>query len=86
MSVIVGKPVTLGGGVNDTLPPQVTGFTASAGNAQVTLSWDDIPAEWADGVLKDYVIVYKPGAIPDGVSDGTQVVVPYTPANTMETE
>lgn len=67
-----------GSGVNDTLPPQVTNFAAEAGNAQVTLTWDDVPAQWADGVLKDYVIVYKAGGIPTGVNDGAQVVVDYT--------
>ena len=80
MNVIYGKPVMCVGGVNDTLPPQVTNFTAEAGNEQVTLSWDDIPSEWADGVLKDYVIVYKAGGIPTGVNDGTKVVVPYNPS------
>lgn len=64
-----------GSGVNQTLPPQVTGFTATAGNAKVTISFNEIPSPYNEN-LKDYVLVYKKGGIPTGVNDGTKVVIP----------
>ena len=71
---MIGRGVFAGGGVNDTLPPQVTNFAVQPGNAQVTVTFDEIPAEYQQ-YLKEYVIVYKPGGIPEGVNDGTKVVV-----------
>ena len=64
-----------GSGVNQTLPPQVTGFAVTSGNAKVTVSFNEIPAPYNEN-LKDYVLVYKAGGIPTGVNDGIKVVIP----------
>ena len=75
----------VGGGINDTLPPQVTNFVAIAGDAQVTLSWDAISAEYQQ-YLQQYVIVYKQNGIPTGVNDGTKVIVPNSETQTVITQ
>lgn len=64
-----------GSGVNQTLPPQVTGFAVTSGNAKVTVSFNEIPAPYNEN-LKDYVLVYKAGGIPTSVNDGIKVVIP----------
>ncbi|VYS76294.1 Uncharacterised protein [uncultured Anaerotruncus sp.] len=78
-----GVPVTLtvsggncffkaGAGVNDTLPPQVTGFKAvdssSGGVPKITVSWQN-PTAFFAGIL----IVRKEGSAPTGVRDGVKV-------------
>lgn len=78
-----GVPVTLtvsggscffkaGAGVNDTLPPQVTGFKAvdssSGGVPKITVSWQN-PTDFFAGIL----IVRKEGSAPTGVRDGVKV-------------
>lgn len=63
-----------GGGVNDTLPPQVSNLNVAGGDGKLTVSFDDT-AEAYQQYLKDYVIVYKLGGIPTGVNDGIKVVV-----------
>ena len=77
-----GVPVTLtvsggscffkvGAGVNDTLPPQVTGFKAvdssGGGVPKITVSWQN-PTAFFAGVL----IVRKEGSAPTGVWDGVK--------------
>ena len=58
-----------GGGVNQTLPAQITAFTATADNTpSVTLSWQN-PTEYWAGTL----IVKKAGSAPEGVNDGVKV-------------
>lgn len=57
------------GGVNQTLPPQVTGLTARAsGVPSIAVSWTNPGAYWA-GTL----IVRKAGSAPAGVRDGERV-------------
>ncbi len=78
-----GVPVTLtvsggscffkvGAGVNDTLPPQVTGFKAvdssGGGVPKITVSWQN-PTAFFAGIL----IVRKEGSAPTGVRDGVKV-------------
>lgn len=59
-----------GGGVNDTLPAQVTNFKAVqvSGAQRVTVSWTN-PTSYFSGIL----IMRKAGSAPTGVRDGTQV-------------
>lgn len=58
-----------GGGVNQTLPAQVTAFTATADSTpSVTLSWLN-PTEYWAGTL----IVKKAGSAPEGVNDGKKI-------------
>lgn len=79
----IGVPVTLtvsggscffkaGAGINDTLPPQVTGFKAvdssGGGVPKITVSWQN-PTAFFAGVL----IVRKEGSAPTGVRDGVKV-------------
>ena len=71
MSVIYGKPVNVGGGgVNETLPAQVTNFRALqvSGAKKVTVSWTN-PSSYFSGI----VVMKKVGSAPTGVKDGTQV-------------
>lgn len=58
-----------GGGINKTLPYQLTAFTAVADNTpQITLSWEN-PTEYWAGTL----IVKKAGSAPEGVNDGEKI-------------
>lgn len=58
-----------GGGINKTLPFQLTAFTAVADNTpQITLSWEN-PTEYWAGTL----IVKKAGSMPEGVNDGEKI-------------
>ena len=63
-----------GAGINDTLPPQVTGFKAvdssGGGVPKITVSWQN-PTAFFAGVL----IVRKEGSAPTGVRDGVKVYV-----------
>ena len=89
----IGVPVTLtmsggscffkaGAGINDTLPPQVTGFKAvdssGGGVPKITVSWQN-PTAFFAGVL----IVRKEGSAPTGVRDGVKV---YTGTGTSFTD
>ena len=57
------------GGVNQTLPEQLTAFTAVADSTpQITLSWEN-PTEYWAGTL----IVKKAGSAPEGVNDGEKI-------------
>lgn len=58
-----------GGGINKTLPFQLTAFTAVADSTpQITLSWEN-PTEYWAGTL----IVKKAGSAPEGVNDGEKI-------------
>ena len=74
----------VGGGINDTLPPQVTNFVAVAGDAQVTLSLNTNSTEYQQ-YLQQYVIDYKQNWIPIGVNDGIKVIVPNSETQTVIT-
>lgn len=66
-------------GKDKTPPPQITGFTATGGNAQVVLTW-------VNPIDTDFVgvkILRKEGSYPTGVIDGTVV---YVGANTSYTD
>ena len=64
-----------GGGINQTLPSQITAFTATADTTpSITLSWTN-PTDYFEGVL----IVKKIGSAPTGVSDGEKI---YSGADT----
>jgi hypothetical protein len=59
-----------GGGVTETLPQQVTTFTATSGNSVLNLAWtiSDITA------LAGFYIVYKSGTVaPTTINDGTKI-------------
>lgn len=58
-----------GGGINKTLPYQLTAFTAVADSTpSITLSWEN-PTEYWAGTL----IVKKAGSMPEGVNDGEKI-------------
>lgn len=70
---IYGQGVYLGGGGDkySTLPPPVTSLTAEGGNAEVTVSFETLAAEF-DQYLGDpaYILVLKKGSIPQSPTDG----------------
>lgn len=59
-----------GGGINKTLPYQLTAFTAVANHntPSITLSWQN-PTEYWAGTL----IVKRAGSMPEGVNDGEKI-------------
>lgn len=60
-----------GGGVNQTLPPQVDTLTAKADDKKITLTWTISDTTY----LEDFLFVYKIGSAPKSSKDGTQLVV-----------
>lgn len=63
-----------GGGINDTLAPLHTNFLATAGNAQITLSFDEMPQEYSD-VYKETHICLSSQRYPQGPNDYDKLVV-----------
>jgi len=64
----------------DTTPPaNVTGFTATSGNSQVTLTWTNP----TDADFAGVIVVRKQGGFPTGPTDGTTV---YTGTGTSQVD
>lgn len=64
----------LGGGGGDrssTLPPPVTGLTATGGNKTIEVSFETVPVEYEQYLGSTaYIVVVKKGGVPESPTDG----------------